>query len=131
MKALITDDSSTIRMILKGLLKQLQITQVIEAADGRQALALLEKEQVDVALLDIHMPVLDGLSTLEAIRAHPGLRELPVIIVSSDTTESQIARAQELGAHAYIKKPFRVEGMREALLAACPSIAANLTKSDK
>lgn len=125
MKALITDDSATIRMILKGLLKQLQIAEIVEAADGRQALTVLSKERVDLVLLDIHMPVMDGLGCLELIRATPDLRELPVIIVSSDTTPAQIERAKTLGAHAYIKKPFRLEGMREALQVACPGAVKN------
>jgi two-component system, chemotaxis family, chemotaxis protein CheY len=130
MKALITDDSATIRLILKGLLKQLQITEVIEASNGHQALSILEKQDVDFVLLDIHMPVMDGLGCLEALRSHARLSNLPVIMVSSDTAEPQIERAQALGAHAYIKKPFRVDGMREALLAVCPAVAANLAKTN-
>src|SRR5437016_8198391 len=122
MKVLIADDSSTIRMILKGLLKQLQITETIEAPDGKVALELLAKNTVDLVLLDVHMPNMDGLSCLEAIKRASGTANLPVIIISSDTAPSQIESAQTLGAHAYIKKPFRIEGLREALVAAFPAM---------
>ena len=123
MKVLIADDSSTIRMILKGLLKQLQITETIEASDGKAALETLSQNKVDLVLLDIHMPNMDGLSALQAIKQASGTASLPVIIISSDTTASQIESAQTLGAHAYIKKPFRIEGLREALTAAFPSMS--------
>ena len=93
MKVLIADDSSTIRMILKGLLKQLQITETIEAPDGKVALELLSKNTVDLVLLDVHMPNMDGLSCLEAIKRASGTANLPVIIISSDTAPSQIESA--------------------------------------
>jgi two-component system, chemotaxis family, chemotaxis protein CheY len=115
MKVLITDDSITIRMILKGLLKQLKIVDVVEADNGRKALELLKENPVHLMLLDIHMPNMDGLGCLQELRSNPETAGLPVIIVSSDTTPDQIKRAKELGAHAYISKPFRLEGLREAL----------------
>src|SRR5437868_2550278 len=121
MKVLIVDDSATIRMILKGLLKQLELTDVIEAPDGKVALETLAKTQVGLMLLDIHMPNLDGLGCLRALKQSPALAGLPVIIISSDTTPAQIEGARALGAHAYIKKPFRIEGLREALEAAFPA----------
>lgn len=115
MKVLITDDSSTIRMILKGLLKQLNILDVAEADGGRSALEYLKVNPVHLMLLDVHMPTLDGLDCLRELRKNPGTANLPVIIVTSDTTPDQINRAKELGAHAYISKPFRLEGLRIAL----------------
>lgn len=117
MKVLLTDDSATIRMILKGLLKQLQITEIMEAQDGQEALTLLKSNTVDLVLLDIHMPNLDGLQCLEQIRKLPTGNSVPVIMITSDTDAKQIERANELGANAYIKKPFRIEGLREALTA--------------
>jgi two-component system chemotaxis response regulator CheY len=121
MKVLIVDDSATIRMILKGLLKQLELTDIEEASDGKIALDVLSKQRIDLLLLDIHMPNLDGLGCLEAVRKSPVLAGLPVIIISSDTTPAQIETARALGAHAYIKKPFRIEGLREALEALFPA----------
>lgn len=120
MKVLIVDDSATIRMMLKGILKQINVTDVIEASDGAQALDVLVKETVNLLLLDIHMPKMDGLECLERVKGNERTANLPVIIISSDTVQSQLDRARDLGAHAYIKKPFRVEGLREALAACLP-----------
>jgi two-component system chemotaxis response regulator CheY len=122
MRVLITDDSATIRMILKGLLKQLQITDIKEASDGHTALELLDQEKFDLLLLDIHMPVVDGLKCLEQLKLREATAALPVIMISSDTTPSQIAAAEKLGAHAYIKKPFRIEGLRDAIAAVSPAL---------
>src|SRR5947209_1518304 len=105
MKVLITDDSATIRMILKGLLKQLQITDFVEASDGRAALEYLTNNAADLLLLDIHMPNMDGLSCLKALKQNERTKAVPVIIISSDTTPAQIEAAQQLGANAYIRKP--------------------------
>jgi two-component system chemotaxis response regulator CheY len=118
MKVLIADDSLTIRMMLKSLLKQIEITDVAEAGDGAQALELVGKGSVDLLLLDIHMPQMDGLQCLAEVRKQPATARLPVIIVSSDASPEQMARARELGATAYIRKPFRVEALRDALTAA-------------
>jgi two-component system chemotaxis response regulator CheY len=121
MKVLIVDDSVTIRMILKGLLKQLELTDVVEACDGKAALEVLSKQPIGLLLLDIHMPNMDGLACLGAVKQNPALAGTPVIIISSDTTPEQIESARALGAHAYIKKPFRIEGLREALEALFPA----------
>jgi two-component system chemotaxis response regulator CheY len=124
MKVLITDDSATIRMILKGLLKQLQITDFVEAADGKAALDTLAKQTVDLLLLDIHMPNMDGLTCLKTLKSNPQTTSLPVIIISSDTSAAQLESAQQLGAHAYIRKPFRIEGLRDALSVIFPTFAS-------
>jgi CheY-like chemotaxis protein len=121
MKVLITDDSSTIRMMLKGLLKQLQITDVVEAPDGKDALAKVAQTNPDLMLLDIHMPNMDGLSCLAELKQRPEAAHIPVIIISSDTVPDQLEKARTLGAHAFIKKPFRLEGLREAIAAAFPA----------
>jgi two-component system chemotaxis response regulator CheY len=123
MKVLVVDDSSTIRMILKGLLKQLELTDIVEACDGKAALEVLSKGEIGLLLLDIHMPNLDGLGCLEAVKRNRLTADLPVIIISSDTTPAQIESARALGAHAYIKKPFRLEGLRAALEALFPAKA--------
>ena len=120
MKVLIVDDSATIRMMLKGILKQINITDVMEAGDGAQALEILTKESVQLLLLDIHMPKMDGLKCLECVKSTERTATIPVIIISSDTVQTQLDRARDLGAHAYIKKPFRIEGLRNALAACLP-----------
>jgi CheY-like chemotaxis protein len=121
MQVLITDDSATIRMILKGLLKQLQITDIREAGDGAEALTAVDALLPDLLLLDIHMPGMDGLTCLSVIRSTPRTANLPVIIISSDTAPEQVKKAEEMGAFAYIKKPFRLEGLKEALKSVFPN----------
>jgi CheY-like chemotaxis protein len=122
MKVLLTDDSATIRMILKGLLKQLQITDVIEASDGKTALETLQKTPVDLLLLDIHMPHMDGMACLQSIKNTPATANVPVVIISSDTAASQLEAAEKFGACAFVQKPFRLEGLRQAVSAACPGL---------
>lgn len=128
MRVLITDDSFTIRMILSGLLKQLQITDIVEAPDGAKAMEAITQGGLDLVLLDIHMPNMDGMNCLQAIKKIPSMESLPVIIISSDTNSSQIKKAQELGAHAFIQKPFRIEGLKEAIATAVPHRFADLVK---
>lgn len=129
MKVLITDDSSTIRMMLKGLLKQLQITDVVEASDGNAALGVATKGGIDLMLLDIHMPVMDGLSCLAELKKRAETANIPVIIISSDTVPAQLDKARDLGAHAYIKKPFRIDALREAVAAAIPTFNSSAQPS--
>lgn len=115
MKVLIVDDSTMIRLILKGILKQLGIEDVIEATDGLQALDHLAKVRVDMILLDIHMPKMDGVGLLTRLQDTPVADRPPVIIISSDSNTDQMERVQELGARAFIRKPFKAEGLREAM----------------
>ena len=115
MKVLLVDDSAMIRMILKGLLKQMGVEQTEEAPDGAAALEKLNLAQPDLLLMDIHMPKLTGLQVLEQLSHHETLSKLPVIIVSSDTEPAQLEHARKLGARAIIHKPFRVEGLRDAM----------------
>lgn len=121
MTVLIVDDSATIRMILKGQLKKLGFTNVIEASDGRAAIEMLTKNDVGLLMLDIHMPDMGGLNCLEALKRDPAHADIPVIIVSSDTAPAQIESARSLGVFEYIRKPFRIEGLRDALVTVFPT----------
>ncbi len=123
MKVLLTDDSATIRMILKGLLKQLEITDIVEASDGKAALDALQKHPIDLMLLDIHMPHMDGMACLQSVKQNAATTRVPVVIISSDTAATQLEAAEKLGACAFVQKPFRLEGLRQAIHAACPDLA--------
>lgn len=117
-KVLLVDDSTMIRMILKGLLTQLQVSCIVEAPNGRDALDLLEGNEIDLILLDLHMPVMDGPTFLEELRKSPRFGQLPVVVISSDSDPAQLQRVQSLGVKSFVQKPFRLEGLQQALVTA-------------
>jgi len=105
-RILVVDDERLNRMLLRRALEG-QGHAVSEAENGRQALVSLAAEAFDVVLLDIVMPELDGYATLEAIKADPALRHLPVIIISGVEEIASVVRCIEAGATDYLPKPFQ------------------------
>ena len=103
---LVVDDERLNRMLLRKALEA-EGHEVDEAPDGRQALAALRERPVDVVLLDLVMPELDGYATLEAIKADPALRHVPVIVVSGVEEIESVVRCIEMGATDYLSKPFQ------------------------
>ena len=120
MKVLLLDDSAIMRMMLKSLLKQVDITDVTEAGNGLEGLQQLARSAYDLIILDMHMPQMDGPGFLAEMRKRPEWAGIPAIVVSSDTESQQMEEARRLGAKAYIAKPFRLEGLRKALDTALP-----------
>ena len=118
MRVLLTDDSKTIRMVLRDVLTQLGHSDVHEAENGAKALEMVANGGFEVILLDLHMPVLDGLGTLKQLKADAKTAHIPVVIISSDTDMRVIDQARQLGAIGYIKKPFKPEAMQKALAVA-------------
>ena len=110
-RALIVDDTKVNRMLLRRGLAE-QGVDVLEAEDGRQALDLLATEPVDVILLDLLMPVLDGYATLEQIKADEALRQIPVIVITAVEDLESVVRCIELGATDYLPKPFNAAVLR-------------------
>jgi two-component system cell cycle response regulator len=105
-RVLVVDDERLNRTILRAALgKEGHV--VVEAADGREALDRLEEGGIDVVLLDIVMPVMDGYGTLAAIKADPVLTHLPVIIISGVDQVDSVVRCIEMGATDYLTKPFQ------------------------
>jgi two-component system chemotaxis response regulator CheY len=121
MRIVIADDSATMRRITRGLLQQFQVVNCAEAADGQQVLRLLEEGPWDLVLLDLHMPVMDGLQCLAALRARPKTADVPVIILSSDSGAAEVERAYQLGARAFLNKPVRAAALWEAIRSAVPA----------
>ena len=115
-RALIVDDNKINRMLLRRGLAEQDI-EAIEAEDGLQALALLATEPVDVILLDLLMPVLDGYRTLERIKADDALRHLPVIVITAVEDLDSVVRCIELGATDYLPKPFNAAVLRARVTA--------------
>jgi two-component system chemotaxis response regulator CheY len=117
MNILIVDDSMLIRQVVKKVLKQvgLQPDKILEANDGKEALAILEREEAGLVLSDINMPNMDGLQLLMHLRQTPKYETLPVIVVSTEGSEETMREAMELGANGYVLKPFTAEAMARQL----------------
>lgn len=112
-KILVVDDSKLMHKIYEVMLRQYPL---VYATDGRDALArLAEHRDIDLVLLDINMPNMNGLEFLAEARKHPELRDLPVIIISTEGREEDTARGLEAGAIAYVKKPFRSEEILDTI----------------
>ena len=116
---LIVDDSTAIRKILLRVLNQtgLQLGQVLEASDGKEALALLEDHEVALVLSDINMPNMDGLELLRALRGSPRWHEVPVVMITTEGGQARVEEAIQLGATSYVRKPFSADLLRDKLAA--------------
>lgn len=106
MKILVVDDFSTMRRIIKNLLKELGFTNLEEADDGQTALPLLRQGNFDFLVTDWNMPGMTGIDLLRAVRADPNLASLPVLMVTAEAKREQIVLAAQEGVNGYIVKPF-------------------------
>jgi CheY-like chemotaxis protein len=120
---LVVDDEEDLRVLLRLCLNR-RGHHVIEAADGDEALALMSHVRPEAVLLDLRMPGRDGWTTLEAMRADPALRQLPVIVLSAYATTASRARATALGCVGYLTKPFRFDELERELDVLGPATAA-------
>lgn len=115
MHALIIDDSSTMRRILKRIMADVG-AEVSEAGDGQQALDLLEGGLVpDVCLIDWNMPVMDGYTFVTKVRANRDWRNITLMMVTTESSQSSIVRALAAGAHEYVIKPFTPDAIVDKL----------------
>lgn len=114
-KFLVVDDFSTMRRIVRNLLKELGYTNVDEAEDGSMALAKLRSEQFDFVISDWNMPIMDGLTMLQNIRADAALSKLPVLMVTAEAKKENIIAAAQAGANGYVVKPFTAATLDEKL----------------
>ncbi|MDQ2819465.1 MAG: chemotaxis response regulator CheY [Pseudomonadota bacterium] len=115
MRFLVVDDFSTMRRIVKNLLKELGYSNVDEAEDGVQALTKLRSETFDFVVSDWNMPNMDGLTMLQQIRADPALAKLPVLMVTAEAKKENIIAAAQAGANGYVVKPFTAATLDEKL----------------
>ncbi|MCP2009106.1 two-component system chemotaxis response regulator CheY [Duganella sp. HSC-15S17] len=115
MKFLVVDDFSTMRRIVRNLLKELGYANVDEAEDGVMALAKLRAETFDFVVSDWNMPNMDGLTMLQNIRADPALAKLPVLMVTAEAKKENIIAAAQAGANGYVVKPFTAATLDEKL----------------
>ncbi len=105
--ALIVEDSPTMRQLLVFALRRVRGLEVIEADDGVDALRKLVGTKLDIILTDINMPVMDGLKLVNRVRSDEALKDIPIIIITTEGAVEDRMRALELGANAYITKPIQ------------------------
>lgn len=115
MKILIVDDFSTMRRIIKNLLRDLGFTNTAEADDGNTALPMLRNGNFDFLVTDWNMPGMTGIELLRAVRADEKLKALPVLMVTAESKKEQIIEAAQAGVNGYIVKPFTATTLKEKL----------------
>ena len=114
MKCLIVDDSTTMRRILVNALKSIGYTDLIEAGDGREALAKLTPE-IGLVITDWNMPVMGGLELVKQLRGTPETATLPILMVTTRSAQEDIMQAVEAGVSSYVLKPFTPPVLKEKI----------------
>jgi two-component system chemotaxis response regulator CheY len=115
MKILVVDDFSTMRRIIKNLLKDLGFANIQEADDGNTALPMLQQGDFDFVVTDWNMPGMQGIDLLRAIRADANLKHIPVLMVTAEAKKEQIVAAAQAGVNGYVIKPFTAATLKEKL----------------
>ena len=115
MKILVVDDFSTMRRIIKNLLRELGFTNTHEADDGNTALPMLQDGDYELLVTDWNMPGMEGIDLLKAVRADANLAKLPVLMVTAEQKKEQIVAAAQAGVNGYIVKPFTAGTLKEKL----------------
>ncbi len=115
MKVLVVDDFSTMRRIVKNLLRDLGFTNISEADDGSTALPMLQGGDFDFVVTDWNMPGMQGIDLLKAIRADANLAHIPVLMVTAEAKKEQIVMAAQAGVNGYIVKPFTAATLKTKL----------------
>ena len=115
MKVLVVDDFSTMRRIVKNLLRDLGFTNIQEADDGSTALPMLQNGSFDFVVTDWNMPGMQGIDLLKAIRADASLSHIPVLLITAEAKKEQIVMAAQAGVNGYIVKPFTAATLKTKL----------------
>ena len=117
-RALIVDDSSVMRKIVERALRQagVELEELQEAGNGAEALTLLGHAGVDLILCDINMPIMDGLEFVKRLKEVESAKNVPVVMITTEGSESHVVQALSAGAKGYIRKPFTPDQVREHVL---------------
>ena len=115
MKILTVDDFSTMRRIIKSMLRQLGYNNIVEAEDGAAALNLMQREKVDFVISDWNMPHMSGLDLLRAIRVDENLKPIPFLLVTAEALKEYVVEAVKAGVNNYVVKPFTAETLKEKI----------------
>lgn len=113
-KILVIDDSASLRQVVSIALKRAGY-EVVEAEDGQQALERLDGDRVHLAICDVNMPVMDGITFVKEVKRRPSHRFLPIIMLTTESRESRKQEGQMAGAKAWVVKPFRPEQILSAV----------------
>ena len=106
-RVLIVEDSPTMRQLLVFALRRLKDVEIVEAHDGMDGLRKVSNDQFDLALIDINMPVMDGLKLISLMREEDALREIPIVVITTEGAQEDRERALKLGANEYLTKPIQ------------------------
>ena len=115
MKILIVDDFSTMRRIIKNLLRDLGFNNTQEADDGQTAWPMLQTGNFDFLVTDWNMPIMTGIELLQKVRADENLASLPVLLVTAEAKKEQIVEAAQAGVNGYVVKPFTAVTLKEKI----------------
>ena len=119
---LIVEDSPTMRQLLVFALRRLKDVNIVEASDGMDGLRKISSDHFDLALIDINMPVMDGLKLIRLIRGEDSLKEIPIVVITTEGAKEDRERALSLGANEYLTKPIQANRVL--------SVARSLLKLD-
>ncbi|HBT82293.1 MAG TPA: response regulator [Desulfuromonas sp.] len=111
-KILIAEDSATMRYLIMSTISALGNYEIIEAANGFEALRILPREKVDLVITDINMPDINGLELVSFIKSNPNYKSTPLFIISTEGSERDREKGIQLGADAYLVKPFSPEELQ-------------------
>jgi two-component system, chemotaxis family, chemotaxis protein CheY len=122
LRALIVDDSSVMRKIVARALQQggVNLSEVLEAGNGAEALEVIRNQKLDLVLSDINMPVMDGLEFVRQLQTVDNAKGVPVVMITTEGSESHVMEAISCGARGYIRKPFTPEQMKQHVLPLLP-----------
>jgi len=115
MKVLVVDDFATMRKIVKNVLKQINIDNVAEAENGKQALNLLKNEKIDLIISDWIMPEMTGIEFLKVCKDDEQIKKIPFIMVTAEAQKDSVVEAIKSGVDSYIVKPFTPEKLKETI----------------
>jgi two-component system chemotaxis response regulator CheY len=115
MKVLVVDDFSTMRRIVKNILRQLGFENIVEADDGESAVRKLESERIDFVVSDWNMPNMSGLELLKWVRSHDEFKDLPFLMVTAEAQKENVLEAVKAKVSNYIVKPFNAETLSEKI----------------
>lgn len=117
-RALIVDDSSVMRKIVERSIRQagIDLAEVREAGNGAEALGALKESSADLVLCDINMPVMDGIEFLKQLQTVENAKGVPVVMITTEGSESHVVQALSIGAKGYIRKPFTPEQVKEHVI---------------